>query len=99
LIGYALGPWLAVLWSSQWRMPNVVAVPIEVEAWDHSSQAKLFALLKAEVAVLQVWGVPHSQPILFLSPLPCLWKITKLPFYLPISFVPCRSRMLTLHLD
>jgi len=65
LIGYALGPWLAVLSSSQWPMPNGVAVPIEVEAWDHSSQVKLFALLKVVVVVLQVWGVPHSQPILF----------------------------------
>ena len=65
LIGYALGPWSAVLSSSQWPMLNGVAVPTEVEPWDHSCREKLFALLRAEEEVLQVLGVPHCQPIVF----------------------------------
>jgi hypothetical protein len=69
LIGYALEPWSVVLSSSQWPMLNGVVVPIEVEAWDHSCREKLFALLRAEVVVLQVWRVPHCQPIVFLSAL------------------------------
>jgi hypothetical protein len=47
-------------------MLNGVAVLIEVEAWDHSCQEKPFALSRAEEEVLQVLGVPHCQPIVFL---------------------------------
>lgn len=65
LIEYALGPWSAVLSSSQWPMLNGVAVPIEVEAWDHSCRERLFALLRAEEEELQVFGVPLCRPVGF----------------------------------
>ena len=65
LNGCALELWSAVQSSSQWPMPNGVAVPIEMEAWGHSSQAKLFELLRAEEGVLQVLSAPHYQPIYF----------------------------------
>jgi hypothetical protein len=46
-------------------MPNGVAVLIAVEAWGHSSQAKLFELLTGEEGVLQVLSAPHYQPTNF----------------------------------
>jgi len=65
LIGCALGLASAVLSSNQWPMLNGVAVPIEMEAWGHSSLATLFELLRAEEGVLQVLSAPHCQPNFF----------------------------------